>query len=682
MRRIVIVLTVLTALVIAGCAQTIETKKFQRRLAKPLTYKLAVAPVTISIGDEKPAPAKPGDTTHRNAPPEVSTEPEAGSGTSTPKVKEPAAPAPKGTRHFHRVAIGPNDIQDRIYEEVKKNFIFNEVFKLAPKAGGKKESRKDLLTDALKLDADLLLSVDVKSFEVEFLDFEGWWSNFLLWSFTWVPSWYVRDEAYEAKLVCDLTVTSVLSKKPVAERRIIVPLRVTLNDFERGWIYWGIIRVPGALKESNWKKVEEMLVTPVVENFLVDLLNYFSDDFARVTLTEEFESAMRPALTSSPPIISIGYPRDGLFTESVETFFRVVVDDDWGVKSIEVLVNGRTEKRWNLERARRSRTVSEGKGARKSQVIETNLDLIQGENTITVIAKDVEKFQSVRSITVKRRQEKRNIYACVIGIDQYKNKIPKLNYAVKDAKAFADYCREYLKLSGDNLIELYNEQATLRNIRSALGTKLRNRATVNDTVIIYFAGHGAPESDPMNRDGDGLEKFLLPYDAIPGDDLPISALPMNEISVIFSRLRADRVIFLSDACYSGASRAGGDIFTGSGMRATELSDKFLERISSGRGRIVITAAGANQTSQEKKSLGHGIFTYFLLNGLKGAADANGDSLVDTEEIYQYLAREIPKATGQQQTPVYKSRYVEKKVYLGTTKPGGNMDPDYKPAPKK
>jgi hypothetical protein len=677
MHRIIIVFTVLTAFVIAGCAQTIETKKFQRRLAKPLVYKLAVAPVTISIGDEKPAPAKPGDTTHRNAPPGVSTEPETGSGAATPEVEEPAAPTPKGTRHFHQVAIGPNDIQDRIYEEVKKNFIFNEVFKLAPKSGEKKETRKDLLIDALKLDADLLLSVNVKSFDVEFLDFEGWWSNFLLWSFTWVPSWYVRDEAYEAKLVCDLTVTSVLSKKPVAERRIIVPLRVTLNDFERGWIYWGIVRVPGALKESNWKKVEEMLVTPVVENFLVDLLDYFSDDFAKVTLTEEFESAMRPALTSSPPIIAIANPSDGFFTNMPSTPFRVVVDDDWGVKSVEVLVNGRTEKRWDIDRASRSRDIGAEKGARKSRAVETVLDLIPGENTITVIAKDVEKFQSVKVITVRRRQEKRNIYACVIGIDRYKGKIPKLNYAVKDAKAFADYCRNYLKLTGNNLIELYNEKATLRNIRTALGTTLRNRATPNDTVIIYFAGHGAPEQDPSDRDGDGLEKYLLPYDAVPGK-LFAYGLPMNEISIILSRLKADRVIFLSDACYSGASRAGGeDIFSGSGKRATELSDKFLERISSGRGRIVITAAGANQTSQEKKSLGHGVFTHYLLEGLKGKADSDGDKLVTTEEIYDYLAREVPKATSQNQTPVYKSRYVEKKVYIGTTVAGGNMDPDYK-----
>ncbi|MHC4661371.1 MAG: caspase family protein [Planctomycetota bacterium] len=664
--RYVAIITALAGLVFAGCAQTIETKKFERKMAKPLEYKVAVAPITVAV---------PGVTT-RDTGPEPTVEPETPTG-AKPEEKTAEAPVPVAKNQYSwDVSISTDDLQDQIIEEMRKNFLWSDVMKLAPEAGGTKRNRKELLEDALKFDADVLLSLEIKSFNIQFDKFEGWWSNFLLWSFTWVPSWYVRDERYNAEIICEATLTSVVSKQKLASNLFKVPLTVTLDDFERGWIYWGIVRVPGALKESNWKKVEQILVTPVVENFVVELLEYVSTDFAQFTGTEEFESLMRPALTSSPPVIAIAKPEDGFYTEMDRADFRVVVDDDWGVKSIEVLVNGRTEKRWNIEREARGRAITEKKGAKKTQKIATVLDLIQGENTITVIAKDVEKFQSVKTITVRRRQEKRNIYACVIGIDSYKHNIPKLNYAVKDAKAFAGYCREYLKLSGGNLIELYNEQATLRNIRTALGTTLRNKATRNDTVLIYFAGHGAPETDSMNRDGDGLEKYLLPYDAEPGK-LFAYALPMNEVSIIFSRLLADRVVFITDACYSGASRAGGDIFSTSGKRATELSDKFLERISSGRGRVVITAAGANQTSQEKKSLGHGVFTYYLLKGLKGEADSDGDKLVSTEEIYQYLAKQIPTATGQQQTPVYKSRYVEKKVYLGTTVPGGNMDPDFK-----
>jgi uncharacterized caspase-like protein len=60
-------------------------------------------------------------------------------------------------------------------------------------------------------------------------------------------------------------------------------------------------------------------------------------------------------------------------------------------------------------------------------------------------------------------------------------------------------------------------------------------------VIIYFAGHGATERDKMSPDGDGLEKYILPYDAQP-KDLYASALPMREISHILHRIQSDSII--------------------------------------------------------------------------------------------------------------------------------------------
>jgi hypothetical protein len=56
----------------------------------------------------------------------------------------------------------------------------------------------------------------------------------------------------------------------------------------------------------------------------------------------------------------------------------------------------------------------------------------------------------------------------------------------------------------------------------------------------------------MSPDGDGLEKYLLPYEANP-NDLYASALPMREVAYIFNRIRSERLVFVADACYSGAS---------------------------------------------------------------------------------------------------------------------------------
>jgi len=153
----------------------------------------------------------------------------------------------------------------------------------------------------------------------------------------------------------------------------------------------------------------------------------------------------------------------------------------------------------------------------------------------------------------------------------------------------------------------------------------------------------------MSPDGDGLEKYLLPYDVDP-KDLYATALPMGEISRIFNRIRAERLIFIADSCYSGAS--GGRTISLEGMRAN-ISDTFLDRIAVGKGRIILTASSANEVSTEDEKLQHGIFTYFLLEGLRGKADIDSDGLITVDEAYGYVSKHVPQATGQEQHPVKK-----------------------------
>jgi uncharacterized caspase-like protein len=181
-------------------------------------------------------------------------------------------------------------------------------------------------------------------------------------------------------------------------------------------------------------------------------------------------------------------------------------------------------------------------------------------------------------------------------------------------------------------------------------------------VIIFFAGHGATEKDVMSPDGDGLEKYLLPYDADP-KDLYATALPMGEVSKIFSRIQAERLVFIADSCYSGAS--GGRTIDISGIRAT-ISEAFLDRIAGGKGRVIITASGANEVSAENDNLKHGVFTYYMVEGLKGKADRDQDGVVTVDEAYQYVSEAVPRATGQEQHPVKKGT-VEGRLILSITK---------------
>jgi uncharacterized caspase-like protein len=124
---------------------------------------------------------------------------------------------------------------------------------------------------------------------------------------------------------------------------------------------------------------------------------------------------------------------------------------------------------------------------------------------------------------------------------------------------------------------------------------LKNKAGKEDMVIVYFAGHGATEADVQCPDGDGLEKYLLPWDADP-KDLYASAIPMRELSYLFNRIRSERLIFIVDSCYSGAS--GGRTIPAETFR-TNISEAFLDSITSGRGRIILSASAANEVSVEK-----------------------------------------------------------------------------------
>ena len=142
---------------------------------------------------------------------------------------------------------------------------------------------------------------------------------------------------------------------------------------------------------------------------------------------------------------------------------------------------------------------------------------------------------------------------------------------------------------------------TKRNIQSLLGTQIKSKAGHEDTVIIFFAGHGgAPEENETSLDGDGIEKYILPCDANT-TDLYTTAIPMDEIARIFRRIKAERIILLADCCYSG--QTGGRTIL-SRTRAN-ISDAFLDRLSKGKGRIIITASSASEVSKESDDLKHG-----------------------------------------------------------------------------
>jgi hypothetical protein len=355
----------------------------------------------------------------------------------------------------------------------------------------------------------------------------------------------------------------------------------------------------------------------------------------------------------SPPVLLIVAPQHDIQTEAKSVQLSAVVQDEKGLQQLDILVNNH---KVNLSSERGIR-IADGSYPRRLE-IKQRIGLSKGANIIEIQATDTDGLLVEKSLTVHRIERRRNLWAVVVGIDSYPN-IRPLKYAVADARAFYNLLVMDNQVPPENVFLLLNEQATLQALRSTLGTKVKNKAGADDMVIIYFAGHGAAERDMMSPDGDGLEKYLLPYEANP-NDLYASALPMREVAYILHRIRSERLVFVADACYSGAS--GGRTVSVTGMRAN-LSDRFLERLAGGKGKVIITASSANEVSVEKEELGHGVFTYYLMLGLRGPADTDADGLVTVDEAYRYVSAKVPEATGQEQHPVKKGS-VEGQLVMG------------------
>jgi uncharacterized caspase-like protein len=243
-------------------------------------------------------------------------------------------------------------------------------------------------------------------------------------------------------------------------------------------------------------------------------------------------------------------------------------------------------------------------------------------------------------------------YAVVIGVSDYADpNVPNLQYADRDARAFYDFLRsEQAGLGGvpaQNIQLLLNEQATYRNIRTALFTFLE-RATENDVVYIYIAGHGAP--NPTRPDA----LYLLPYDT-EAANIAGTAIPMADVNQAIQRLYARHTVLLTDACHSGGVGLGGVAMRAVGGAATNaINQVFLNDLqTTSSGLAIFTASEPRQLSQEGAQWGggHGVFTYHLLEGLRGAADTDGDQIVRLGELMEYVRDRVSRATHNAQIPM-------------------------------
>ncbi len=217
-------------------------------------------------------------------------------------------------------------------------------------------------------------------------------------------------------------------------------------------------------------------------------------------------------------------------------------------------------------------------------------------------------------------------YALVVGIEKYAS-LPEAQFALHDAKAMYAHLLA-MGYPARNVVLLTGDDASRASIVKDM-TWLSNHARKDSTVFFYYSGHGAP--DPTTG-----EAYLVPFDGDP-QYLRDTGYPVKTLYAKLAALKAKRVFVALDSCFSGA---GGRSVLAKGIRP--LVTKIDMGYAPGGRVIALSASAGNQISGVDDAQSHGLFTYYLLKGLNGAAQ-DKDGHVSVQALYDYLTPKVEDA---------------------------------------
>jgi uncharacterized caspase-like protein len=228
-----------------------------------------------------------------------------------------------------------------------------------------------------------------------------------------------------------------------------------------------------------------------------------------------------------------------------------------------------------------------------------------------------------------------------IGVSQYQQSGIDLQFADADARAVAELLKGQGKgpiYSETKTLVLTNEEVTRESILDGI-ERFLNQAGPEDVATIFMAGHGVQDRATGSY-------YFLPYPAN-AENLLTAGLRMSDFDEMIRVLRRNvhRVVVMLDTCHAGALHLP--------SRAVMSADDLATQVEVDEGLFLLAAAKPGEESKEEPQLGHGAFTYALLEGLRGAADTSGEGLVSVSDLFGYVARRVPRLTEGAQHPYHK-----------------------------
>lgn len=327
-------------------------------------------------------------------------------------------------------------------------------------------------------------------------------------------------------------------------------------------------------------------------------------------------------------------------------------------KAIEVKINNdgkNNQKSLVAENKKDNKMRDDKKTSNKKDETNQKSPPVKPEHTV-IIASNTPPSNKASALEVpdfgKIRRAK--VWAVIVGVSKYTTtKSLNLKYANTDAESFYEFLRSSAggNIPAEQISLITNEKATRTEILKAMKSTF-GKAYDSDVIILYMASHGQTENG---------EFYFLTTEAEPGY-LDATALSRSSVADAFNNksIRAKKKLVFADACHSGELMKAelGARGNDESMELEKSNQLLVEMAQANEGCAIMTASTGGQKSyeDEKWGGGHGIFTYSLIEGLKGNADYDGNKIVTLNEINEYVFRNVTEATQRKQQPSFQGTF--------------------------
>ena len=336
------------------------------------------------------------------------------------------------------------------------------------------------------------------------------------------------------------------------------------------------------------------------------------------------------------------------------------LDQGGGVDEIRLYHNGKLVVEDKLAAAAATTQAPSGaaRAAARPVTRSYRVALAPGQNVFRAVALNTDRTESQpveAKVDLAGTRPTADLYLVAVGLNEYKNPKYNLNFGRADATALA----AEIERRGKGIFRKIDKQiivdagVTRQSIEAAFA-RVAAAAQPGDAFVFYYAGHGVMSE---GLDGAQSEFHLAPHDVTQlfGNDAMLSERGVSArlLREWCRKIAAQKQLIVLDAC-----QAGGAVETFAALRGVP-EEKAILQLARSVGIIILAATGTEQVAAEFTKLGHGAFTYALLEGLSGKADGGSapDGKITVKELEAFLNDTVPEITRQYRgTPQFPNSY--------------------------